>query len=161
MTTAAVSLQTGPFFGGLLDSPQPSSEPPPPHRLPDFNKDIQLIINGDLMTFSLHSTRRGRTLAPNGRTFVLTAECEQRRRRRRRGGGKTKKQNRRLAGEGLYLFFSHTWICFNAFIQMRPRYWPLTVTSQFTIKIRFLCLLPAWVQCSVGKTACMQIRARV
>lgn len=104
MTTAAVSLQTCPFFGGLLDSPQPSSEPPPPpHRLPDFNKDIQLIINGDLMTFSLHSTRRGRTLAPNGRTFVLTAECE-----KGRGGGKTKKQNRRLAGEGLYLFFFPT-----------------------------------------------------
>lgn len=90
-----------------LPSAQFSAPPPPPplHRLPDFNKDIQLIINGDLMTSSLRSTGRRRTLAPNGRTFVLTAECEQRRRRRRGGGGKTKKQNRRLAGEGLYLFF--------------------------------------------------------
>lgn len=69
-------------------------------------------------------------------------------------------------GVGSFFFFSfHIWICFNAFIQMHLRYCP-TVTSQFTIKIRF-CFLPslsfptflAWVECSVGKAVCMQIRA--
>lgn len=66
---------------------------------------------------------------------------------------------------GAFFFSFHIWICFNAFIQMHLRYCP-TVTSQFTIKIRF-CFLPslsfptflAWVECSVGKAVCMQIRA--
>lgn len=85
---------------------------------------------------------------------VLTAKCK-----------RQKKERIVEEGVGSFFFSFHIWICFNAFIQMHPRYCP-TVTSQFTIKIRF-CFLPslffptflAWVECSVGKAVCMQIRA--
>lgn len=84
---------------------------------------------------------------------VLTAKC------------KRQKKKKQSEGDGAFFSF-HFWICFNAFIQMHLRYCP-TVTSQFTIKIRFCFLLAlffspsllAWVECSVGKAVCMQIRA--